>query len=103
MAGAACLEPANSSLPQQPVKAGVQLHLGQEPLCVYRCPLRSIRSVPVEHQFGCIEQKLFRRDASMDGEKLKTGALIEVEAKVHMLNLSTQQGSFQQNCGNKLR
>jgi len=103
MAGATCVERASSSLPQQPVKAGVELHLGQEPLCVYRCRLWCIRCIAVEHQFGRVEQKLFRGYAGMDREKLETGALIVVEAEVHMLNLSTQQGSFQQNCGNNLR
>ena len=94
MAGAACLERASSSLPQQSVEACLQLHLGQEPLCVYRHRVRCIRCIAVEHQFGRVEQKLFRGDPGMDREELKTGSLVEIEAKVHMLNLSAQQGGF---------
>ncbi|HKO18294.1 MAG TPA: hypothetical protein VJU82_05355 [Acidobacteriaceae bacterium] len=81
-------------LPQQSLQPRVQFHLGQEPLGVCRRRLRCVRSVAIEHQFGRVEQKLFRGYAGVDREKLKTGALIEVEAKVHMLNLSAQLGLF---------
>lgn len=78
-------------LAEQPAEAVVHFHLRQEPLGVRPHRLRTIRSIAVKHQFGSIQQKLFRGYAGMDREKLKTGTLIEVEAKVHMLNLSAQQ------------
>lgn len=81
-------------MPEEPVKAAVQLHLRQEPLGVCGCRRRRIGRIAVEHQFDGVEQKLFRGCARVHGEELKPGALIEVEAKIHVLNVSAKLGCF---------
>jgi hypothetical protein len=86
--------PAAGLLPQQPAEAVVEFDLGQESLGICGCKAGTVRRVAVEHQSGGVEQKLFRGCARVHGKELKPGALIEIEAKVHMLNVSAQQGGF---------
>jgi hypothetical protein len=85
---------ASGLLPEQPVEAVVQLYLGQEPLGVCGCSAGRIGCVAVEYEFGGVEQKLFRGRARMHSQQLQPGALIEVEANVHILNLSVPHGGF---------
>src|SRR5438270_3251161 len=85
---------ASGLRPEQPVEAVVQLYLRQEPLGVYGCRAGRIGCVAIEDEFGGVEQKLFRGRARMHGQELQPGALIEVEANVHILNLSPPKAGF---------